>query len=107
MAKKIELARFIEMVREQLSFAWMDAQKERIRFRAKSLELEMQVTVGKEGGGGFKVWVLEGNAKASEETVQKIKLILEPVEKNPLDPTADPEDLLMSDEGDDDASPDG
>jgi hypothetical protein len=98
MAEKIALADFLAHLREQLSFAWMDAQDQRIRFRAKTIELEIQVTASKEGGGGIKVWVLEGSGKAAAETVQRIKLTLEPVEVEPKAPGAVPKELIIKDQ---------
>ena len=97
MAEKIALSDFIEHVREQLGFAWVSAENQRIRFLTKSIELEMQVTVGKEAGGGVKVWLLEGSGKAKGETVQKIKMTIEPVEVDPEDPDEIPRKLRIAD----------
>lgn len=48
-------------------------------FTYANVELELQVTVKKEGGGGVKLYVFDLKGGASRNDVQKIKVTLEPL----------------------------
>lgn len=48
-------------------------------FTYGNVELELQVTVKKEGGGGVKLYVFDLKAGGSRDDVQKIKVTLEPL----------------------------
>ena len=48
-------------------------------FTYGNVELELQVTVKKEGGGGIKLYVVDLKGGASRDDVQKIKVTLEPL----------------------------
>lgn len=48
-------------------------------FSVDSVELELQVTVKKEGKGGIKIYVLELGGGGSRDDVQKVKLTLSPL----------------------------
>ena len=48
-------------------------------FTYGNVELELQVTVKKEGGGGIKLYVFDLKGGASRDDVQKIKVTLEPL----------------------------
>jgi hypothetical protein len=50
-------------------------------FSVDSVELELQVTVKKEGKGGIKIYVLELGGGGSRDDVQKVKLTLSPLLK--------------------------
>ena len=48
-------------------------------FTYGNVELELQVTVKKEGGGGVKLYVFDLKGGGSRDDVQKIKVTLEPL----------------------------
>ena len=48
-------------------------------FTYANVELELQVTVKKQGGGGVKLYVFDLKGGASRDDVQKIKVTLEPL----------------------------
>ncbi|MDZ8138251.1 MAG: trypco2 family protein [Nostoc sp. DedQUE04] len=50
-------------------------------FSVDSVELELQVTLKKEGKGGVKIYVLELGGGSSRDDVQKVKLTLSPLLK--------------------------
>ncbi|MBF0603177.1 MAG: hypothetical protein HQL07_05720 [Nitrospirae bacterium] len=80
---KIALAEMISSLRSELQQAQDEGKDKELRFAVGDVELELQVTVTKEGtvGGGVKFWVYEANAggKVAEQMVQKIKIKLAPV----------------------------
>jgi hypothetical protein len=78
----IELGEVIAELRRELQEA-MDAGKSQpLRFELGPVEVEVTVAVEKGGGGEARVrfWVLElaGDAKASQSSMQRIKLTLQP-----------------------------
>lgn len=79
---QVELAQLIRTLREELGKAVAEGEGKGIRFQLENVELELQVTVGLagKGEGKVKVWLVEagGEAKASRESVQRIKLTLKP-----------------------------
>ncbi len=78
----IELAEAIQQLREQLATAVIEGKDERLRFGLESVELELQVTATREGGGeaGLKLWIIDAKAsgKVASESLQKVKLVLKP-----------------------------
>lgn len=87
----LELASVLRQLRMELNEAMRDAEDERLRFELGSVELSLNVTVGKEATPGAKIrfWVIEAGADArvSREAAQEIKLVLSPRDmKSPLGP---------------------
>jgi hypothetical protein len=84
---KVTLAEAIRELRSQLLQATTEGQDSEIRFVPKSVEVELGITftVGAEAGGGVKVFSLvnlSGKASAENESAHKVKLTLEPVNRN-------------------------
>ncbi len=79
--EKIGLVETIDALRSELAAAVEKAQGQEIQFPIGSVQLEFQVgvTLGVEGKGGVKFWVLELGASGSyaNESVQKVTLNLE------------------------------
>ncbi len=92
---KIPLSNLIVELRRQLEEAQRQGQDQDIRFQIEDVELELQVTSSLEGGAkaGFKLWVIDAEAtgKAVEQSVQKIKFKLKPMdtEGRPIDVSDD------------------
>lgn len=76
MAKKhpgFTLSELIKHTADELRTASISgAEKPVMQF--SGCELELSVTVGAEGGGGIRFWIVNASAKAKAETVSKIKL---------------------------------
>jgi hypothetical protein len=81
----IDLAEAIQQLRAQLVKAVEEGEGEELRFGLEAIELELQVAVTKEAGGkaGFKLCVFnaEGEGKVARESLQKVKLVLKPEDK--------------------------
>ncbi|MBF0141490.1 MAG: hypothetical protein HQL74_14565 [Magnetococcales bacterium] len=80
---KIALAEMISSLRSELQQAQDEGQDKKLHFVVGDVEMELQVTVTKEGtvGGGVKFWVYDASlsGKVAEQMVQKIKIKLAPV----------------------------
>ena len=80
----VELASLIRQLRSELNEAMTDGDGERLRFALGPVQVSLSVTVGKEAGPAGKVrfWVIEAgaDAKMSHESIQEIKLVLDPVD---------------------------
>lgn len=78
----IALAEAISELRQELETATAAAKDATLRFELGTIELEVTLAIGREGGAGGKVrfWVLEmgGDAKATQSSTQRIKLSLNP-----------------------------
>ena len=78
----IELSELIRELRAELQSAMVQGASEELRFEVGPVELELNVGVTKEGGGGAKVkfWVVEVGAqgKGSQVATQRVKLTLQP-----------------------------
>ncbi len=48
-------------------------------FSVDQVELELQVTIHKEGNAGIKIYVVEAGGKVSRDDVQKVKVTLTPL----------------------------
>ncbi|MBW4468955.1 MAG: hypothetical protein KME45_00955 [Stenomitos rutilans HA7619-LM2] len=75
----IGLAELIQQVKQELL---TPAESEGVDFpllAVDSVELELQVTVKKEGKGGVKIYVLEVGGGGSRDDVQKVKVTLSPL----------------------------
>lgn len=85
-AAGIPLAEMIQTLRRELSASMAAARNEQLRFRVDDVDLELQVTVTREGEGGGRVrfWVIEldGGAKVSRSDVHTFRLTLKPVTSN-------------------------
>lgn len=72
----------LRQLRKELNEAIDDAADERLRFELGPIDLSLKVTVGKEANPGAKIrfWVVEAgaDAKVSRESIQEIKLVLNP-----------------------------
>ena len=86
MSESIELAEFIEQVKAELLASPTDQKKAKTApfLFVESVELELQVTVKKEGKAGIKVDVLSvGGAEAGggigQDKIQKVKVKLSPL----------------------------
>lgn len=79
----VELSDAIKALRRELTKAWCDGERQRIRFRAEPVELTVQVGVTRTGKGsaGVKWHILALGGERSRETVmtQELKLRLAPV----------------------------
>jgi hypothetical protein len=78
----IELGEVIGELRRELQTAMAAGAGEPLRFELGPVELEATVAVEKGGGGATKIrfWVVElgGDAKVSQSSTQRIKLVLQP-----------------------------
>ncbi len=84
MSNEIGLAEFIQQVKRELLTTYPDNENDTPLLSVDSVELELQVTVKKEGGGGVKINVLqfgggEVSGKVSRDDVQKVKVKLSPL----------------------------
>ena len=78
MSESIGLAELIQQVKQELLTPPED--ENNIPFLSvESLELELQVTVKKEGKGGIKIHVLDIGGGGSRDDVQKVKIKLSPL----------------------------
>ena len=80
---KIGLAELIEQVKRELLFTSFEGlAKEETKvplFSVDSVELELQVTVKKEGKAGIKIYVLDVGGSGSRDDVQTVKVSLSPL----------------------------
>lgn len=76
------LADILSELRRELDAAKLEGEGKGLHFRVESIDVELQVTVSKsaEAGGGFKFWVINGDAKGrvASESLQKLHLKLNP-----------------------------
>jgi Trypsin-co-occurring domain 2 len=84
MSSEIGLAEFIQQVKRELLTTYPDSENDTPLLSVDSVELELQVTVKKEGSGGIKIKVLqfgggEISGKLSRDDVQKVKVKLSPL----------------------------
>ena len=75
----IGLAELIEQVKRELLTPSLEGKTDIPLLSVDSVELELQVTVKKEGNAGIKIYVLELGAKGSRDDVQKVKVKLSPI----------------------------
>ena len=79
---KLPLTDIVVELRRQLDEARERAQDERVKLTVEAIDLELQVTASgsDEVGGGFKFWVVSGDArtKVAAESIQKVHLKLKP-----------------------------
>jgi len=75
----IGLAELIEQVKRELLATSPDQETDVPFMSVDSVELELQVTVKKEGKGGVKIYVLELAGGGSRDDVQKVKVTLSPL----------------------------
>lgn len=80
---EMDLTQVVRALRTQLNDAVKEGDDQEIRFEATAIELELNIGVKKsvEGKGGVRFWVLElgGGSSYSSESVQKVKLTLQPL----------------------------
>jgi len=78
----IPLADLLIELRRELEDARREGERQGLRFRVESIDVELQVTASKSGevGVGFKFWVIDGKAKGNvaSESLQKLHLKLDP-----------------------------
>ncbi|GAB2620547.1 hypothetical protein GCM10027168_60760 [Streptomyces capparidis] len=78
----IELSKVIEELRNELETAVAAGAGRALRFELGPIEVEVEVAITKEKGGGAKVrfWVVDAEAqgKLSDAATQRIRLTLEP-----------------------------
>ncbi|MBW4513042.1 MAG: hypothetical protein KME64_42170 [Scytonematopsis contorta HA4267-MV1] len=84
MSSEIGLAEFIQRVKKELLTIDPADKDDTPLLSIDSVELELQVTVKKEGGGGIKINVLtfgggEASGKVSRDDVQKVTVKLSPL----------------------------
>ncbi|QLE53997.1 hypothetical protein FD724_39985 (plasmid) [Nostoc sp. C057] len=82
----IGLAELIKQVKQELLITYLSNEPPSNKtdvpfFSVDSVELELQVTVKKEGKGGVKIYVLEIGGGGSRDDVQKVKVTLSPLLK--------------------------
>ena len=76
---RIGLAELIEQVKLELLTPALDKETDIPLLSVEEVELELQVTVKKEGKGGIKIYVLELGGGGSRDDVQKVKVKLSPI----------------------------
>lgn len=84
MSSEIGLAELIQQVKKELLTVHPDSENDTPLLSIDSVELELQVTVKKEGGGGIKINVLqfgggEISGKVNRDDVQKVTVKLSPL----------------------------
>jgi Trypsin-co-occurring domain 2 len=84
MSSEIGLAELIQQVKQELLTTYPNSENDTPTFSVDSVELELQVTVKKDGKGGVKVNVLsfgegELSGGVSRDDVQKVKVKLLPL----------------------------
>jgi hypothetical protein len=84
MSSEIGLAEFIQQVKKELLTTYPNSENDTTLLSVDSVELELQVTVKKESGGGVKINVLqfgggELSGKVSRDDVQKVVVKLSPL----------------------------
>lgn len=84
MSKEIGLAELIQQVKQELLTTYPQSENDTPILGIDSVELELQVTVKREGKGGVKINVLqfgggELSAGASRDDIQKVKVKLSPL----------------------------
>ncbi len=72
----IGLSELIDQVKRELLSTSPDKEQDLPLLCVDSIELELQVTVKKEGKAGFKIYVFELGTGASRDDVQKVKVKL-------------------------------
>jgi hypothetical protein len=86
MADNVTVADAIKQLRAELENAQREGIDKDLRFLTKSVEVELAIVfkTETEGGAGVKAWFLDvsGKAKAADETTHKVKLVLEPVDRD-------------------------
>jgi len=75
----IGLAELIEQVKRELLAPSIEGETDIPLLRVDEVELELQVTVKKEGKRAIKIYVLELGGGGSRDDVQKVKVKLSPV----------------------------
>lgn len=75
----IGLAELIEQVKRELLSNTSDKQTEVPLFSVDKVELELQVTVRREGKAGLKLYVFQLGGGGSRDDVQKVKVTLSPL----------------------------
>jgi hypothetical protein len=83
---RIPLAEAINDLRAELLAALASGKDQPLQFRLKPIELELKLTVTREGGAnaGVKFWIVDVGAKGTigDTTIHTLKLVLEPVGKD-------------------------
>ena len=81
------LSKYLIELRAELDKAQREGDGKNLRFRLEAIDLELQVTASDtlEAGGGFKFWVVNGDAKTkiAQESLQKLHLKLNPISIDP------------------------
>lgn len=84
MAQEVRVADAIKALRAELEEAQQAGEGKKVRFLARSVEVEFALVLKDEveAGGGVKAWFVDLSAKGktSDESSHKIKLVLEPVD---------------------------
>lgn len=92
---RIELAKLIQSLREELATAWHQGQQSSIGFEAGPVELEVTVQAEKTGEvkGGVRFWVVEAGASGAltDAETQRVKLTMIPRDRS------DPSKALLID----------
>jgi hypothetical protein len=87
LSQKVTVADAIRELRAQLLAATKEGADQPIRFMPKTVEVELGIvfSLEAEAGAGFKLWSLidlSGKGKIGDETTHKVKLVLEPVDRD-------------------------
>lgn len=75
----IGLAELIEQVKRELLTTSLNNETDVPFLSVDSVELELQVTVKREGKTGIKIYVLEAGGGVGRDDVQKVKVTLSPL----------------------------
>lgn len=77
-----ELTELLTKLRDDLQYAMVEGQGQRIRFKLETIEVELKVVAKRvaEGKAGIRFWVVnaEGGGKLENERAQTIKLRMVP-----------------------------
>ena len=75
----VGLAELIEQVKQELLTTSLSKETDIPFLSVDSIELELQVTIKREGKTGIKIYVLEVGGGAGRDDVQKVKVTLSPL----------------------------
>jgi len=79
--KPMSLSEFIRSTSDELAKARTESDKAIMQLEKCELELEIKVTA--EAGGGFKFWIAEASGKVAGERTNTIKVSFVPLTGNP------------------------
>ncbi|MEM7201472.1 MAG: trypco2 family protein [Planctomycetota bacterium] len=79
---RIDLAELVKHVRLQLKRARREGLKHKMPFEVSELELELQVTVEKQGDAGLTFGFVSAEGTVAKESIQKVNVKIRPVSED-------------------------